>query len=63
MSDNKHTFSLSVPKELHVALKNHALHEMRSMHGQIIYILYAYAKEHKLMVDSPVTEDLDFVDE
>lgn len=63
MSSSKHTFSISVPKELHTALKNHATQEMRSMHAQIIYILHAYAKEHKLMATIPVVEDLDFVDE
>jgi hypothetical protein len=36
---------------------------MRSFHSQVIYILEAYAKAHKLEVGDTATDDLDFVEE
>ncbi len=63
MSTKSISSTVHFPSELHTKLKLHARTEMRSFHSQVIYILEAYAKAHKLEVGDTATDDLDFVEE
>lgn len=66
MSAQDNKVLITLPKELHIKLKQHAAIEMRSLQRQVVYILDMYAREKKLLpplTHTINTDDLDFVDE